>query len=250
LRMKEMARERRASGPPRGVATVATVSSPSSASSREDGTTRLVVVRHGESACSVAGVVGGTKGCTGLSPEGRRQAELLRERLKRTGELSAAAAIYASDLPRALETAWVIQPSVGGGSLEVLVDPDLRELEPGEADGLTWAEYESLYEPPDFDTDPNRPVAPGGESWSGFVERATRSLERVAQAHSGECVVVVCHAGLVEASMLRFMPACPKVPRLRLPTANTSLTEWLITNGRFVLSRYNDAAHLAGGRNS
>ena len=39
--------------------------------------TRLVLVRHGEAACNVGGVVGGRRGCTGLTELGRRQATAL-----------------------------------------------------------------------------------------------------------------------------------------------------------------------------
>ena len=36
--------------------------------------TRLVLVRHGEAECNVAGIVGGPQGCTGLTDLGRVQA--------------------------------------------------------------------------------------------------------------------------------------------------------------------------------
>ena len=64
-------------------------------------TTRIVLVRHGEAQSHVEGVVGGRQGCSGLSDLGRRQAEALRDRLDRTGELGEVAALYASTLPRA-----------------------------------------------------------------------------------------------------------------------------------------------------
>ncbi len=67
--------------------------------------TRVVLIRHGEAICNVAGVVGGHVGCTGLSPTGRRQAEALAARLMETGELADVTALYASVLTRALETA-------------------------------------------------------------------------------------------------------------------------------------------------
>ena len=51
--------------------------------------TRLVLIRHGESQVTVDRVVGGSKTCSGLSDRGRRQAEALRDRLARTGELQA-----------------------------------------------------------------------------------------------------------------------------------------------------------------
>ncbi len=208
--------------------------------------TRVVIVRHGDSACSVAGVIGGTRGCSGLSPLGMEQAERLRDRLVATGELWGAGALYSSDLPRAFETAGIVAPGIGCGNLECVRDPGLRELEPGEADGLTWEEYERRYPAPDFDEHPGRPVAPGGESWSDFVERASGALRSLAGRHPGELVVAVCHAGVVEAAMLRFLPVSAERHRLKLPTANTSLTEWQLGSSGWRLVRYNDAAHLVG----
>ncbi len=206
--------------------------------------TRLVLIRHGEAACNVGGVVGGRTGCTGLTPLGRRQALALAARLVDTGELSGAVALYTSVLPRAVETADLAGPGLGGGPPRQ--DCDLCELHPGEADGLTWDEFRDRFGEPDFDADPEALVAPGGESWSSFVARASGALRRLAAAHRGGQVVVVCHAGVIEASMLAFLPVAPDRGRLGLPTEHTSLTEWSIDagGGPWRLVRYNDAAHL------
>ena len=53
----------------------------------------------------------------------------------------------------------------------------------------------------EWDADPGRPIAPGGESWTGFVNRVADTLDPVAARHPGELVVVACHAGVVEASL-------------------------------------------------
>ncbi len=223
-----------AADPPPGIRTVVV----------PDGSrTRIVVVRHGEAACNVGGVVGGPRGCTGLTPDGRRQATALGVRLVETGELAGAAAVYTSVLPRALETAALAAPGIGG-AMAAVADCELCELHPGEADGLTWDEFRRRFGEPDFDADPDTPVAPGGESWSSFVARASTALARLARLHDGQLVVVVCHAGVVEASMLAFLPVAPGRRRLGLPTEHTSLTEWEVAGDVWRLVRYNDAAHL------
>jgi probable phosphoglycerate mutase len=209
----------------------------------DDGRTRVVLVRHGEAACNVAGIVGGRRGCTGLSDTGRHQAEALRDRLVGTGELAGAAALYTSVLARAVETAAIIAPGIGGGDGPV-ADCGLCELHPGEADGLTWDEYRSRYGEPDFDADPDTVVAPGGESWTTFVARASDAVAAVARAHPGALVVVACHAGVIESTLLAFLPVAPGRARLGLPTEHTSLTEWELSAGAWRLVRYNDAAHL------
>ena len=212
-----------------------------------EGSTRVVLVRHGEAVCNVSGVVGGVRGCTGLSPVGRHQAEALRRRLAETGTLAGARALYASVLPRALETAAVIAPAVGGGRLDVQADCGLCELHPGEGDGLSWSAFVERFGEPDWDADPTTVLAPGGESWRGFVDRAASALVELADRHRGAEVVVVCHAGVIEAAMLRFVAGSAD-GRLRLRTAHTSLTEFECEGpqGPWRLLRYNDAAHLAG----
>ncbi|MGH9018190.1 MAG: histidine phosphatase family protein [Acidimicrobiales bacterium] len=204
--------------------------------------TRLVLVRHGEAACNVAGVVGGRTGCTGLSPAGVAEAEALRHRLVATGELDAVSAVYASVLPRALETAAIVAPGLGGRA--AVADCDLCELHPGEADGLTWTAFVERFGAPDWEVDPDAPLAPGGESWTQFVQRVDRILTTLATRHRGEMIAIFCHGGVVEASLESLLPVADGRGRLKLRTRHTSLTEWERTVDGWRLLRYNDAAHL------
>ena len=100
-----------------------------------------MLVRHGEAQCNVNRVVGGLKGCTGLTDLGRRQAAALADRLYESGELREATALYSSVLPRAVETAERLRPVVGRGpnALGPVVQRcDLCELHPGQCDGMPW----------------------------------------------------------------------------------------------------------------
>ena len=206
--------------------------------------TRVVLVRHGEATCNAAGVVGGPTGCTGLSALGVAQAERLRDRLLATGELDGAAAVYASVLPRALETAAIVAPALRGAGPAV-ADCDLCELHPGVADGLKWSEFSDRFGAPDWDVDPDVVLAPGGESWTGFVRRVGGALRRTAGRHRGELVAVFCHGGVIEASIETLLPVDRGRGRLKLRTAHTSLTEWERDPEGWRLLRYNDVAHLA-----
>lgn len=222
--------------PPAGVRTIRPMA---------PGTTRIVLVRHGEAVCNVNGVVGGRSGCTGLTPTGVRQARVLADRLADSGELSATAALYASVLPRAVETARILAPALAAGRgearLALETDCSLCELHPGLADGLTWGEFAERYDEPDWDVDPERALAPEGESWSGFVARAATAVTTLADRHPGQLVVAVCHAGVVEATMLRFLPLRPGVSRLGLHTDHASMTIWQRHEGSWRLERFNDA---------
>lgn len=207
-----------------------------------DPPTRLVLVRHGQSNSTVARVVGGHAGCTGLSPKGRAQAEALRDRLARTGEVGPPVVLLSSILPRAVETAEIIAPALGDPPLRR--DCEFCELHPGEGDGLSWDEFEARYPAPSprprFE-----PMAPGAESWAGFTVRVGRALHRLAEAEAGRTVVVVCHGGVIEAAFTA-LGNLPVHRQFELPTENTSITEWARPpgDGAWWLTRYNDAAHL------
>ncbi|MBO0713514.1 MAG: histidine phosphatase family protein [Acidimicrobiales bacterium] len=205
--------------------------------------TRLVLVRHGESACNVLQVIGGLTGCTGLTDLGVRQVEALRDRWKTSGELDGAAVLYASLLPRARQTADILAPALGHP--EVTADCDLCELHPGVADGMSWTDFEATYRIPDWATEPDRDFSPGGESWSTFRARVEVALRALAERHPGQTVVVASHGGVISSSLYTFLGVPRRPPGLRLAPSYSGITEWEAAGGSFRLVRYNDAAHLA-----
>jgi broad specificity phosphatase PhoE len=204
--------------------------------------TRVVLIRHGESACSRVDVVGGRRGCTGLSERGRAQARALGERLSRSGELDDVAALYTSVLARAIETAELLRPSLPAG-LGPIEDCDLCELHPGEADGLTWFEVVERWGWPERGR-VDQPFAPGAESWLDFGARCRRALARVVERHPGERVALAVHGGVIEQAMMMVM-GTPAARRLELLTENCSMTEIEFDGDRRRLLRYNDLAPLA-----
>jgi len=212
--------------------------------------TRIVLVRHGESRAQEAGIVGGHDGCTGLSDRGREQAEALRTRLERTGELAEVTAIYTSVMPRAIETAEIIAPAVN--VVDVLKRCDFCEHHPGEGDGLTWRDYESRYPSHEGPWDPDVRRAPGAETWNEMHARVSRALDGLVEDHPGELVVVVCHGGVIVQSMAKWFGLEPaNENRAWLNPKNTSLTEWRFGTSPFGVGtlpvemvRFNDFVHL------
>jgi probable phosphoglycerate mutase len=213
-----------------------------------EGATTIVLVRHGQGNCNVSGKIGGPIGCTGLTELGAGQVSDLARRLEKTRELEQTSALYASVLPRAIETAELLASALDIDRSAIEKDCELCELHPGEGDGLIWEEFVERFGAKDWDLDPSLAFAPGGESWLTFVDRATRAIERIAQRHKGERVVIATHAGVIEASMLQWVRSTIQPfdgNRLRLPTKHASITEWEYANGSWRLVRYNDAAHAA-----
>jgi 2,3-bisphosphoglycerate-dependent phosphoglycerate mutase len=197
---------------------------------------RLLLVRHGESVCGANGIVGGEKGCTGLTERGFAQARALRGRLEREGlEIDA---VIASTLPRAIQTAEVIAEPFG---LDVAQDPDLCEFIPGEMDGKKWEEWDRF----DVAAEPDRPMSPGGECLNDFRGRVTSLLDGLANAYDGRTVVAACHGGIIYMS-LRVLFKIPAENPMPADVDNTSITEWRRTEEGWQLARFNDVAHLLG----
>jgi probable phosphoglycerate mutase len=204
---------------------------------------RLILVRHGDAFAGFEGVIAGERACTGLTALGQRQAIALRDHLAESARVTADV-LLVSTLPRAVETAEIVAPGLG---LEILgQDCDLCEVHPGEADGLTWAEYDVRHGSFDMESEPDRVFAPAGESWNTFHDRVQRTLTRLAQEYVGKTVVAVCHAGVIIASLRVLLPVVGAGAQLR-PT-NTGLTEWSYDELRdqWTLHTFNDAAHLLG----
>jgi 2,3-bisphosphoglycerate-dependent phosphoglycerate mutase len=213
----------------------------------EEGAGRIVLVRHGEAECNRNHVVGGPAGCTGLTDLGRVQVAALADRLYESGELRRASALYSSVLPRAVETAERLRPVVGPGPAAlgpVRQRCDLCELHPGVCDGMEWEDVVERFGVPDWDVDPTVPIAPGGESWSAFVVRASDAVRELVRRHPGELVVAAVHAGVIEATMIAFLGVPPETYRrgwVRIVHGSMTEWEWMPSEGRFVLLRFNDA---------
>jgi 2,3-bisphosphoglycerate-dependent phosphoglycerate mutase len=207
--------------------------------------TRLAIIRHGEAVANIESLIAGHAGCLGLTARGTAQCDALAERLARTGELAGAAALWTSVLPRAVESAAVIAPALGFATAEQSCS--FCEQHPGEADGLSWSEYEMRYLRKSLPgDDPELPLSPGGESWRDFIDRASAALRALALRYPGQLTVVIAHGGVVMSSMIRFLELPDLGRHVQLHTENASITEWLYTGVRWRLMRFNDAAHLRG----
>ncbi|HUX88564.1 MAG TPA: histidine phosphatase family protein [Chloroflexota bacterium] len=203
---------------------------------------RLILIRHGESHHTRDGRLAWVSGCTGLTERGVAQSHQLANRLAHTGELNDVTALLSSPVPRARQTAEILASRLPVPTIET--DCDLCELHPGAADGLSWEEYRSRFGIFDLQADPDRPFAPGGESWSEFVSRVGATLDRLAERFAGQTVVAVSHAGFVVVSMLDRLHIPPAGERARLEPIHTSLTEWRVSAMVWRLERYNDTSHL------
>jgi probable phosphoglycerate mutase len=210
--------------------------------------TTLVLVRHGEARAGVERFVGGDTGCKGLTDRGREQAEKLRDRLARTGELTPDV-VLASTLTRAIETAEIVRVAFDT-SVPFATDREYCEQHPGECDGMTVDEAERVYGFID-DDDPDKIISPGGESRRMFDARIDGAINALLERYSGQTIVMFTHGGFVYGATMYLLNApgiAEAIPRWT-PPRNTSLTIFTIDTpgARPLLERYNDHIHLHDG---
>ena len=128
-----------------------------------------------------------------LNARGRAQAEALAERLA----CAPLAAVYASDLARARETAEIVARRHG---LPVVTRPDLKEVDVGSWSGLTTEEARTRH-PEAFSRwrDEGQPGWADGETYEEMRARALRAVLEIGAGHAGETVLVVAHGGTIRA---------------------------------------------------
>jgi broad specificity phosphatase PhoE len=146
------------------------------------------LVRHGATAWNTAKLAQGHADIE-LNDEGRAQASATAQRL--AGE--DIAAVYSSDLSRSVATAEAIARPHG---LEVVMDPDLREVDQGEWTGLHVDEIARRW-PDRWGDARHHSARPGGESPAQVRRRALAALSRIVERHPGASVVVVSHGGTI-----------------------------------------------------
>lgn len=186
------------------------------------GAARIVLVRHGETDYNLEDRWQGSRSDVPLNDTGRRQAAAVAARLdERYG--SELAAIYASDLSRAWETAAILADRL---DLEVFADPALRELDHGRWDGLLKSEIVERFpeEYAAYEADPLNVRRGGGDSYADLGERLWPVLERLAERHLGERIVAVAHGGPIRLVMSRVLDR-PLTERDAFGVVNASFFE-------------------------
>jgi 2,3-bisphosphoglycerate-dependent phosphoglycerate mutase len=170
-----------------------------------EGVTEIWLVRHGDCYEDMS-----ESDDPPLSALGRRQAELLAQRVRRNG----AAAIYSSPRRRAVETARIVGDQVREDPRFVEID-----LELGEDDTLKFH-----------------------ESAASVVERMRAAIDDLVVAHSGQRVIVVTHGVALMAyisDVLRLEPT-----QLRLLPYFTSVSVVRALGNVRIVGGIADTAHL------
>jgi 2,3-bisphosphoglycerate-dependent phosphoglycerate mutase len=204
--------------------------------------THLYLIRHAD---YIYDLVDGNypKRDLGLSPEGVKQAERLRDRLARTQEIKPD--VFISSPERgAHETAKVLAPAFGQ---PIILDSDVEEWR-SEDGSLSSEEFmERWRQVPESQRAYYRWVE-GYENRLEFSLRVHLALNRILQAHAEKTIVVLSHGAFIQISFVYFFGygeanlQCGAAPEIR----RTSITHWYKPHdgNRWILERSNDCHHL------
>lgn len=200
---------------------------------------RIYLVRHGETSWNVKLKFQGHTDVP-LAQRGIEQANFLARRLNKMKF----AAIYSSDLKRAMETAEILAMPHG---ITVQSVPKLREANFGRWEGMNFKEIREEYAITlqQWWDNPKKTAAPGGETLEEMALRVNGAVREIAGRHMDEQeVVIVAHGGPIRAVICNLLGMDLNYYR-RLQTENTSLNIInfsSLDNGHLVL--FNDCRHL------
>jgi len=202
--------------------------------------TRIILVRHGETAMTRQGRYSG-RGDVPLSDEGEAQAMAAGGRV--AGISRDVTAVLSSPLSRCTRTAELVAAEVGGVPVTVL--DDLIECDFGAWEGLTFAQVQEGW-PREMQAwlESTSVAPPGGESFQAVAKRVRAALATILRAYPGGVVVVVSHVSPIKLILRDALAASDAfLHRLFLDAAGVSTMDvW--PDGNIAVRSVNETAHL------
>lgn len=154
--------------------------------------TKIILMRHGESAGNALGIYQGRKFDTGLSDLGKKQAAIAAEFLKKFSFHS----IFTSTLPRARETALLVKNFHPNASYDEF--QELEERFVGDAEGILKSEFGYKY-PHILAAWHNgvdaRPE--GGENFEDVERRVMPVVEKHVKENNGLTMLYIVHGDVI-----------------------------------------------------
>ncbi len=196
---------------------------------------KLILVRHGETVWNLEQRVQGVSDIE-LSERGREQAKILGRCLQN----EAIERIVSSPLKRAYQTAQAIGRF---HAVDIEIDEDLRELDQGVFEGLTFREMRKRYASflSRWAVDPGPLVIPGGESLVDLQQRAWPAIEQIIAVSRN--TLVVSHNFTIAVILCRLQSL--RLASLRDVTVEVASKTYISVDGsRRTIFLFNDTSHL------
>lgn len=148
--------------------------------------------------------------------------------------------IYASDLQRAIQTAT---PLANKLSIEINIEPNLRERNYGKLEGKNWREAlghqdkQQQVTPKDFASDLEV------ENLDIFSKRIQLGLNGIVERYPGELVVIISHGGTLDM-MWRYFRGLSLDAQREVLQRNTTINHVCFNDGLWQLLDWGHKAHL------
>lgn len=200
--------------------------------------TKVILVRHGQTQWNLDMKYQGHCDIE-LTQKGIEQAMLAAQRLA-SEDVSA---VYASDLSRALKTAQCIGEK---HDLPVTAIPELREINFGEWEGLTFESINSKTKDSrsKLFTHPDEIVIPGGETFREVKERAMNAITKLVAQHPDQTIVVVSHGATIRTILCAVLNIHLNY-LWKVKQDNTAINMLEYHDENIMVSLINDVHHLS-----
>lgn len=199
--------------------------------------TRLCIVRHGETAWNAEHRVQGQLDVP-LNAIGQAQA-LAVSRVLSQEKFDA---VYSSDLSRARQTA---QPTANFLCKEIFLEKDLRERHYGIFERLTYAEVKVRY-PEDyarFEAREPEYAFRTGESLRDFSARSIAAVAKIVNENQDQDILVFTHGGVLD-KLYRFITGLPISAPREFGIPNAGLNRIEVTLAGWQIRAWAETAHL------
>ena len=204
-------------------------------------TADVVLLRHGDTRLSPERRFSGVgSGDPPLSAAGRDQAQRAAGSALLQGR--AFTEVLTSPLTRCHETARIVADALG---VPIVVDPDLREMDFGLWEEMTFDEVQDRY-PEDlrrWRQSAWTPPTGSSETFAAVVDRMGTVAERFASRYAGASVVAVTHITPVKALVAHALVAPPSA-LFHMELSSACFSRISYTGGEASVRLLNDTSHL------
>lgn len=208
---------------------------------QNDTLTRIVLIRHGETAWNAERRLQGHLDID-LNATGVRQARALAAALAQEHF----DVLVSSDLARAAQTAKAVAEVL---DLPLYIDGRLRERCYGGFEGLLYAEIAERF-PAEFaawqarDVDGSLPPGQNcGETFRQFYDRVIPAILGWAEDNPGKSLALVAHGGVLECAYRAALDLPLDTPR-DFKVHNASINRFTVQDGKLQLESWGEVAHL------
>ena len=212
-------------------------------SSARDGqqTADVVLLRHADTKLTPERRFSGVgRGDPGLSETGRDQARRAGDSALLQGNTFTE--VLSSPMTRCRETAQIVAATLG---VSVSVDPELREMDFGLWEGMTFDEVQDRY-PDDlrrWTQSASAPPTGSSETFAALLDRMGTVAERLASRYAGASVIAVTHVTPVKALVAQALGA-PPAALFRMELSSACFSRISYTGGEASVRLLNDTSHL------